>query len=110
MLTYWEKRREQEERERIKKELKELVKLTFDEEAEDYLKIDKMSKLITNEQIESIKKLLRDRNNYQEIKNILDNLEENKVIDDLKRLVRDLGKSNMLEKSKIEEVIKDNDN
>jgi len=63
-----------------------------------------MSKTITTEQIESIKKLLRDRNKYQEIKNILDNLEENKALEDLKRLLRNKGKSSVLEKD-IEEII-----
>jgi hypothetical protein len=36
MLTYWEKRREQEEKEKRDKELKDLVKLNWDEEAEEY--------------------------------------------------------------------------
>jgi hypothetical protein len=41
MLSYWEKRREQEEKEKRDKELKELVKLDWDEEAAEY---DLMSK------------------------------------------------------------------
>jgi hypothetical protein len=36
MQSYWEKRREQEEKEKRDKELKDLVKLNWDEEAEEY--------------------------------------------------------------------------
>jgi len=63
-----------------------------------------MSKTITPNQIELIKKLLRDRNKCKEIKTILDNLEENKALEDLKRLLRNKGKSSVLEKD-IEEII-----
>jgi len=41
MSTYWEKRREQEEKERIEKELSKIVKQDFDEEAEEHLKLMK---------------------------------------------------------------------
>jgi hypothetical protein len=36
MVSYWEKRREQEEKEAREKELNNLVRLDFDEEAEEY--------------------------------------------------------------------------
>ena len=39
-----------------------------------------MSKIITTEQIEIIKKLLLKRNTHKEIKDILDNLSEDKLI------------------------------
>ena len=38
--------------------------------------IFKMSKIITNEQIENIKALIRNRNSYLDIKEVLDNLED----------------------------------
>lgn len=68
-----------------------------------------MNKIISTEQIEELKTLFRNRNSYQSIKTILDNLEENKVIDDLKRLIRNNGKSNMINKDKIQEIIEKND-
>ena len=55
-----------------------------------------MSKIINKEQIEEIKSLLLARKTL-DARKILDNLQENKVIDDLKRLLRNKGKSSILE-------------
>jgi|GEM_PF-5834256 len=92
-----------------------------------------MSKIIKETQIEELKVLFRNRNSYSKIKEILDNLENSPeqlegdslhptgsrvkavvqnqspsrddILHDLKTLVRDLGKSNMINKDKLTEVI-----
>jgi hypothetical protein len=66
-----------------------------------------MKKIITIEQIETIKKLLLDRNNYQDIKEILDDLDDSKIdlmIKDLKDFLRNKGKSTILD-SDIQNII-----
>lgn len=62
-------------------------------------------KIINEEQIENIKKMLRNRNSYQEIKKILDNLENSNdlILKDLKELLHK-GRSTILE-SDIRDII-----
>jgi len=62
--------------------------------------------LITEEEIETIKKLLRERNNYKQIKEILDNLENEEIKEKLKRLIRDSGKTNIIQIDKLKEILK----
>ena len=64
-----------------------------------------MSKIINKEQIEEIKSLLLARKTL-DARKILDNLQENKVIDDLKRLLRNKGKSSILENDIIDIINK----
>lgn len=67
---------------------------------------DKM-KQISNEGIQEIISLINNRQTIQAKKKLteLEDSEGNKILDDLKRVVRNLGKSNMIMKSEIEEII-----
>ena len=65
-------------------------------------------KQISEQTINEIKILLLKRNSHIMIKNTLDNLEDIKVIKDLKDLLRNKGKSSILE-SDINEIINKNE-
>ena len=65
-------------------------------------------KQISEQIINEIKILLLKRNSHIMIKNALDNLEDIKVIKDLKDLLRNKGKSSILE-SDIKEIIDKNE-
>ena len=65
-------------------------------------------KQISKETINEIKILLLKRNSHIMIKNALDNLEDIKIIKDLKNLLRNKGKSSILE-SDIKEIIDKNE-
>jgi len=65
-------------------------------------------KQISEQTINEIKILLLKRNSHIMIKNTLDNLEDIKVIKDLKDLLRNKGKSSILE-SDIKEIIDKNE-
>jgi len=65
-------------------------------------------KQISEQTINEIKILLLKRNSHMMIKNTLDNLEDIKVIKDLKDLLRNKGKSSILE-SDINEIINKNE-
>ena len=60
-------------------------------------------KIISEESIENLKKLIRNRNSYLDIKEVLENLEnyresrENDIIKDLKDLLHSRAKSTILE-------------
>ena len=61
-----------------------------------------MSKIISTETIENIKTLIRNRNSYLEIKEILDNLEDSKdelILKDLKDIVNHKGRGTITEQS-----------
>jgi len=61
-------------------------------------------KIITNEQIQEILDSLSNRQTLN-IKKILSELKEDTIRDDLGRIVRDNGRSNMISKSEIEGLL-----
>lgn len=68
-----------------------------------------MDKIITQSEIEKIIFLLNERSNLK-VKQILKDLpdEDSELKNKLKTLIRNLGKSNMINKTEIEELINEN--
>jgi hypothetical protein len=61
-------------------------------------------KIITDEQIEEIKLRLKIRG-YIKIIEIINNLKEDKLRDELKRIIRNSGRTNMINKEELEILI-----
>ena len=64
-------------------------------------------KKITEEQIENIKNLINERK-ILDVKKILGSLEDSKeeeILEELKRISRDKGRTNMIPKSEIEQIL-----
>ena len=64
-------------------------------------------KKITEEQIENIKNLINERK-ILDVKKILGSLEDSKeeeILEELKRITRDKGRTNMISKSEIEQIL-----